>query len=198
MRKTVKFGGSSLADAAQMRKVAAIILADESRRYVVPSAPGKRFKEDIKVTDMLIRCYEIQKKDAEAGRRSFYDIEARYDSIIEELGLDLSLDEEYRQIFESAGFPPLKIVSESRAALVSACQSKHMQVGDDILSRPVLGVDIGSSTTGFAYIMGGKEVAQKIGGEVMLGGGSMDEILLEESVAASPDAKNIRKIFKEI
>ncbi len=98
MRKTVKFGGSSLADAVQMRKVAAIILADESRRYVVPSAPGKRFKEDTKVTDMLIRCYEIQKKDAEAGRRSFYDIEARYDSIIEELGLDLSLDEEYRQI----------------------------------------------------------------------------------------------------
>ena len=53
MLKVVKFGGSSLASAEQFKKVADIIHADESRRYVVPSAPGKRFKEDVKVTDML-------------------------------------------------------------------------------------------------------------------------------------------------
>ena len=52
--KVVKFGGSSLADANQFRKVANIILAEKSRRYVVPSAPGKRFSDDTKVTDMLI------------------------------------------------------------------------------------------------------------------------------------------------
>ena len=57
MIKVTKFGGSSLADAAQFRKVAAIIRSDKSRRYVVPSAPGKRFKEDVKVTDMLYNCY---------------------------------------------------------------------------------------------------------------------------------------------
>ena len=51
--KVVKFGGSSLADANQFRKVADIILADQARRFVVASAPGKRFVEDIKVTDML-------------------------------------------------------------------------------------------------------------------------------------------------
>ena len=51
--KVVKFGGSSLADANQFRKVAAIIKSDEKRKYVVPSAPGKRFSDDIKVTDML-------------------------------------------------------------------------------------------------------------------------------------------------
>ena len=50
--KVVKFGGSSLADAAQFRKVAAIIKAEPERRYVVASAPGKRFSDDIKVTDM--------------------------------------------------------------------------------------------------------------------------------------------------
>ena len=68
---------------------------------------------------------------AQSGRTKFATdmYQAKHEMIIEELGLDLSLDEEYRQIFESAGFPPLKIVSESRAALVSACQSKHMQVG---------------------------------------------------------------------
>ena len=53
MSKVVKFGGSSLADANQFRKVADIIRSDKERRYVVPSAPGKRFKDDVKVTDML-------------------------------------------------------------------------------------------------------------------------------------------------
>lgn len=53
MKKVVKFGGSSLASAAQFKKVASIVLAEESRRYVVPSAPGKRFGNDTKVTDML-------------------------------------------------------------------------------------------------------------------------------------------------
>lgn len=70
--------------------------------------------------------------------------------------------ERYRALFERCGYPPLKIISESRAALVSVCQSRHMQVGYDILSRPVLIVDVGSSTTDFAYICGGHEV-EKIG-----------------------------------
>ena len=53
MKKVVKFGGSSLASAAQFKKVGDIIRADKQRAYVVPSAPGKRFSEDTKVTDML-------------------------------------------------------------------------------------------------------------------------------------------------
>ena len=57
--KVVKFGGSSLADAEHFRKVAAIVKADPTRRYVVPSAPGKRFSDDIKVTDMLYTCYQM-------------------------------------------------------------------------------------------------------------------------------------------
>ena len=56
MKKVVKFGGSSLASAEQFKKVGDIIRSDESRRYVVPSAPGKRFDGDIKVTDMLYEC----------------------------------------------------------------------------------------------------------------------------------------------
>ena len=100
-------------------------------------------------------------------------------------GWDRNTRERYREIFERAGYPPSRIISESRAAMVSACQSKHLQVGVDILSRPVLVIDIGSSTTDFAYIMGGKEVEMRTGGEVVLGGGLMDEILLEESVASA-------------
>ncbi|MCF0136069.1 MAG: aspartate kinase [Lachnospiraceae bacterium] len=98
MRKVVKFGGSSLADACQMKKVVDIIRADESRMYVVPSAPGKRFKGDVKVTDMLIRCYEIQKRDVDEGHAYFYHIQDRYDEIISGLGLDFSLEDEYREI----------------------------------------------------------------------------------------------------
>ena len=112
-------------------------------------------------------------------------------------GWDRVAREEYRMIFEKTGYPPAKIISESRAALVSACQSKHLQVGYDILNKPVLVVDIGSSTTDFAYIMGGREVELKTGGEVFLGGGIMDEILLEESVKMSPSERKIRKIFEE-
>ena len=63
--KVAKFGGSSLADAKQFKKVKEILLMDPDRHYVVPSAPGKRFKEDEKVTDLLYKCYQA----AEAGER---------------------------------------------------------------------------------------------------------------------------------
>ena len=113
-------------------------------------------------------------------------------------GWDKNTREHYREIFESAGYPPARIISESRAAMVSACQSKHLQLGVDILSKPVLVVDIGSSTTDFAYIMGGKEVEMQTAGEVVLGGGLMDEILLEESVAsAGLLRKKIQSVFEE-
>ena len=59
MVKVVKFGGSSLASAEQFTKVGDIIRSDESRKYVVPSAPGKRNSKDTKVTDMLYACYDL-------------------------------------------------------------------------------------------------------------------------------------------
>ena len=98
MKKVVKFGGSSLASAEQFKKVGAIIRADESRVYVVPSAPGKRFPEDTKVTDMLLHVYET----ASAGddiTEELKAIKARYDEII--TGLELTgftLDKEFEGI----------------------------------------------------------------------------------------------------
>ena len=91
--KVVKFGGSSLADAEHFRQVASIIHADETRRYVVPSAPGKRFAEDTKVTDMLYACYDLVRR-GEDMTPMFDQIRARYNGIIEELGLDCSLEDE--------------------------------------------------------------------------------------------------------
>ena len=92
-KKVAKFGGSSLADANQFKKVAAIVGADKARRYVVPSAPGKRHKEDIKITDMLIAC----QKTAEY-MPLWQQIKARYNGIIADLGLDISLDNEFALI----------------------------------------------------------------------------------------------------
>ena len=107
-------------------------------------------------------------------------------------GWDKTARERYRGLFEEAGYPPVRIISESRAALVSACQSKHFQVGYDILSKPVLVVDVGSSTTDFAYIMGGKEVDMQTAGEVALGGGIMDEVLLSCALNASVRGERMR------
>lgn len=95
--KVLKFGGSSLADAAQFRKVAAIIKAEPERRYVVASAPGKRFSDDIKVTDMLYNCFDLASRKQNI-EEAFSQIEARYNGIITDLGLDFSLEEEFRKI----------------------------------------------------------------------------------------------------
>ena len=95
--KVVKFGGSSLADAEHFRKVAAIIREDPARRFVVASAPGKRFSGDTKVTDLLYSCYE-RASGGEDIEEAFEEIVGRYTSIIDELNLDLSLDKEFAQI----------------------------------------------------------------------------------------------------
>ena len=100
MKKVVKFGGSSLASAQQFQKVGDIIRAEESRRYVVPSAPGKRFSADTKVTDMLYGCYAA----AEAGEdftAKLQAIKERYNEIIDGLKLNLSLDKEFDIIKEN-------------------------------------------------------------------------------------------------
>ncbi|MBQ5734653.1 MAG: aspartate kinase [Lachnospiraceae bacterium] len=100
MKKVVKFGGSSLASAEQFKKVGDIIRADESRRFVVPSAPGKRFSNDTKVTDMLYQCYNA----AESGRdfsELLSKIKDRYYEIIKGLSLDLSLEDEFKTIEKS-------------------------------------------------------------------------------------------------
>ena len=97
MKKVVKFGGSSLASAEQFKKVGDIIRKDPSRRYVVPSAPGKRFSDDTKVTDMLYSCYAAAVKE-----KKFTDllnkIKERYQEIIDGLGLDFSLDDDFDTI----------------------------------------------------------------------------------------------------
>ena len=97
MKKVVKFGGSSLADAGQFKKAGDIIRAEESRRYVVPSAPGKRHVADTKVTDMLYHCYELAEQ-GEDFASALGDIRSRYEEIARGLSVTLDFAEEFEQI----------------------------------------------------------------------------------------------------
>jgi len=88
--KVCKFGGTSMADAKAIENVAKIVLSDSSRKYVVVSAPGKRFKEDIKITDLLYLC---NKEAIEKGtcENTFSKIKERYLDIVKDLKIDLDL-----------------------------------------------------------------------------------------------------------
>ena len=94
--KVVKFGGSSLADAEHFRMVQSIVTAESSRRFVVPSAPGKRFSGDTKVTDMLYNFFELVRSRASSEEiDAYYDkIKERYNGIIADLGLDFDISGE--------------------------------------------------------------------------------------------------------
>ncbi|MEG1716661.1 MAG: aspartate kinase [Lachnospiraceae bacterium] len=100
MNKVVKFGGSSLASAEQFEKAGSIIKSDLSRKYVIPSAPGKRNSHDTKVTDMLYQCYElaVQEKDI---TQPLNTIKNRYEEIIKGLHLNRSLEDEFAAIHKN-------------------------------------------------------------------------------------------------
>ena len=97
MIKVTKFGGSSLADAAQFQKVAEIIKADAARKYVVPSAPGKRFKNDDKVTDLLYKSYALSSSGQDTAE-VFGEITQRYTDIKNELGLTTDIESIIAQV----------------------------------------------------------------------------------------------------
>ena len=94
MLKVTKFGGSSMADATQYRKVRDIILSDPARRVVIVSAAGKCPQDNHKITDLLYLCHAHIKYGMDCSR-IFDMITARYYQIREELGLDLPLEEEF-------------------------------------------------------------------------------------------------------
>ncbi len=99
MLKVIKFGGTSLASADQFRKVAEIVRQDKTRRYVVASAPGKRFSDDIKVTDLLLACASLARV-RESFDDPFQKIRSRYEDICRELNIPFTLGEEFDAFYE--------------------------------------------------------------------------------------------------
>ena len=120
MRKYVaKFGGSSLADAGQFKKVADIIKADPCRKYIVASAPGKRFGDDIKVTDMLYSCYE-QARSGNSFEGELKKIRSRYEDIVKGLGVDFDLNSEFETIGQHLSSAPEKDYMASRGEYLNS------------------------------------------------------------------------------
>ena len=129
MKKVVKFGGSSLANAEQFKKVGAIIRAEESRRYVVPSAPGKRFSGDTKVTDMLYACYETAVSGKDFSDQ-LVQIHERYQEIIDGLNLSFSLDKDFEKINEEIGDADAKYKNPR-----NLCSGSVRQLNNEITAK---------------------------------------------------------------
>ena len=128
MSKTVvKFGGSSLASAAQIKKAAAIIRADDARRFVVVSAPGKRDSADTKVTDLLYRCCDLA-ADGLSFDEPLALIRERFSQIAAELGVTLDLDAEMDAI---------------RAHLLAGPQREYMASRGEYLNAKVISAYLG-------------------------------------------------------
>ena len=95
--KVLKFGGSSVADPAQIRRIREIVEADPERRYVVVSAPGKRYSGDSKITDLLIMLKAVIDNNI-PYEPLMAPIKERYMNIADELGIDVDLDAEFKEI----------------------------------------------------------------------------------------------------
>jgi len=122
--KVAKFGGTSLANAAQFSKVIDIIKADPDRKYVVPSAPGKRHSDDDKVTDLLLHCHRVQGNEDEL-KSIFGYIRSRFEEIIDGLGLELDLSETFDEIYTRM----------AAGASVDYCASRGEYLSGKILSK---------------------------------------------------------------
>ena len=121
-----KFGGTSVADAAQFRKIREIVEGNPERRFIVVSAPGKRFPEDIKVTDLLLSCYE-KASAGESFTEEFEQIRRRFREIIDGLKLDFPLDSELETLEQSLRTEPMKDYTASRGEYLTArIMSKYL------------------------------------------------------------------------
>ena len=114
-----KFGGTSLADASQIMKAADIVRAEEARRFVVVSAPGKRYPVDVKITDMLYKCYELaaSKKDF---RSLLHEVGNRFREIVQDLGVSFDLDSELELIRNVLQAAPQRDYAASRGEYLNA------------------------------------------------------------------------------
>ena len=105
--------------------------------------------------------------------------------------------QKYAAIVGAAGFPNLHTVAESRAAFLYARYDTDIGLSPEALRQPALVIDIGSSTTDFAYIVDGKESEVGVFGNVRLGGGLLDRLILDDAVDNSPKSGQIRAVFSQ-
>lgn len=103
---------------------------------------------------------------------------------------------QYAALIESAGFPNVRVVPEPRAAFLYARHARGLRIDAELMRKSALVIDIGSSTTDFAYIVDGHQQNLALFGDTNLGGGVLDELILRRAVEASPDAKALARVFE--
>ena len=119
--KVCKFGGSSMASGETIKKVADIIRSDNDRKYIVVSAPGKRFKEDIKITDSLLTAYSESKKGKRLADllKPVFD---RFIGIAKDLGIEEKVDlaSVFKEIEEGIVASPIPDFAAAQGERLSA------------------------------------------------------------------------------
>ena len=129
--RVCKFGGSSVADANQLRKVRSIVQGREDRRFIVPSAPGRRTPGDDKVTDLLYQCHETAKAN-KSIEPIFDPIATRFRKIVADLGLDFDLDAALAEVHDRIQGGAGADYSASRGEFLSGLVLAHL------LDRPLI------------------------------------------------------------
>ncbi|WP_152654696.1 aspartate kinase [Oceanobacillus sp. CFH 90083] len=158
--KVAKFGGSSVANATQIKKVANIIQSDSSRKVIVVSAPGKRFSDDVKMTDLLIElCYAKQRDQDYEGY--LQKIMARFQEIIDDLELDHHILDDIQQTIEKyiqfdisplAQLDALKSVGEDSSAKIVSAYLKHLGLNASYVNPKEAGIFV-SNEPGNAQLL---------------------------------------------
>lgn len=114
-----KFGGTSIADSGQFRKISEIVRENPERKYIVVSAPGKRFPEDRKITDLLLDCYR-KAKAGEPFSSELDQIRSRFREILTGLHIEFSLDKEIERLEKSLLTVPDRDFTASRGEYLTA------------------------------------------------------------------------------
>ena len=105
--------------------------------------------------------------------------------------------EQYAALIESAGFPNVRVVPEPRAAFLYARHARGLRIDAELMRKSAMVIDIGSSTTDFAYIVDGHQQNLALFGDTNLGGGVLDALILRRAVQSSPDAEAISRVFEK-
>jgi len=104
--------------------------------------------------------------------------------------------EQYARLMESAGFPNVAVVPEPRAAFLYARHARGLRIDPSLMQQSAMVIDIGSSTTDFAYIVGGHQQDLSLFGDTNLGGGLLDEMILERAIRLSPDRAQLERVMQ--
>lgn len=114
-----KFGGTSIADSGQFRKIKEIVRKNPERKYIVVSAPGKRFPEDQKITDLLLDCYK-KAVSGELYSSELEQVRSRFREILTDLHIEYSLDKEIERLKKSLLTVPDRDYTASRGEYLTA------------------------------------------------------------------------------